>query len=326
MPIEIYKSDFGITWVNYDTHDMFRSSWMKLDDDTNSPGRSAHCGSSCTRHEFTLKSRVAQTVIVAASAWQDRGYPNECKSGATRGSKRHIVNVEGQGTKAFNAGTIMLDPFTMEAGEERSIYIEMDYNRQHMAKDVSIVAWGDEGDICIEHKGGIESDKFPQLSERKKEKQDDSDDDEPESSSESSSEPDESDDDQDEGDSDDEESKDEDEESEDEEEDEDDDDEPVGPCPTSGTVCRLYEKRRDHMPMPGYVVMGTKDAKACMSQCKNAMGGHSEVALADGKFNGTKVTSGEWFGCPELEYMLLMSDDGRAQIVDFDYCDWRDGF
>ena len=37
-PIEIFKSDFGITWVNYDTARMWRSHWLKLDDKTNSPG------------------------------------------------------------------------------------------------------------------------------------------------------------------------------------------------------------------------------------------------------------------------------------------------
>ena len=57
----------------------------------------------------------------------------------------------------------MLNPFTMNAGEELDIFIEMDYNRREMAKDVSIVAWGDKGDICIEHKGGLESDHFKVL-------------------------------------------------------------------------------------------------------------------------------------------------------------------
>ena len=45
-----------------------------------------------------------------------------------------------------------------------------------MAKDVSIVAWGEKGDICIEHKGGIESDRFKVLREPKR-KSDDGDDD-----------------------------------------------------------------------------------------------------------------------------------------------------
>ena len=132
---------------------------MKLDDKTNSPGSSRYCGKNCTRHEFVLKSKVTQTVIVSASAWQDRGYPNKCKSGATRGSKRHVLSVEGGGTKSFNSGTIMVNPFTINAGDSVNMFIEMDYNRK-MAKDVSIVAWGEKGDICIEHKGGIESDRF----------------------------------------------------------------------------------------------------------------------------------------------------------------------
>ena len=38
VPIEIFKSDFGITWINYDTANMWRSHWMKLDDKTNNPG------------------------------------------------------------------------------------------------------------------------------------------------------------------------------------------------------------------------------------------------------------------------------------------------
>ena len=160
VPIEIFKSDFGITWVNYDTSNMWRSHWLKLDDKTNSPGKSSWCGKTCTRHEFTLKSEVAQNIIVSANAWQDRGYPNKCKNGATRGNKRHIINVEGGGTKAFSAGSIMLSPFQMSAGQTKTIYIEMDYNRKEMAKDVSVVVWGDKGKVCLEHKGGLETDSF----------------------------------------------------------------------------------------------------------------------------------------------------------------------
>jgi hypothetical protein len=93
MPIELFKSEFGITWVNYDTDKMWRTHWLKLDDNTNSPGSNRNCGSGCTRHEFTLKSEKTQMVIVSANTWQDRGYPNSCKNGATRGSKRHVIEV-----------------------------------------------------------------------------------------------------------------------------------------------------------------------------------------------------------------------------------------
>ena len=58
VPIEIYKSDFGMTNFNYDTNKMWRSHWLKLDDNTHSPGKSEWCGPTCTRHEFRLKSEV----------------------------------------------------------------------------------------------------------------------------------------------------------------------------------------------------------------------------------------------------------------------------
>lgn len=49
-----------------------------LSDKTMSPGEHPLCGETCTRHEFTLKSDVAQNVIVSANTWQLRGYPDAC--------------------------------------------------------------------------------------------------------------------------------------------------------------------------------------------------------------------------------------------------------
>ena len=78
------------------------------------------------------------------------------------------------------------------------------------------------------------------------------------------------------------------------------------------------------MPIAGMVVMDTADVDAC--GCKNALGGQREVALYNGKFDGSKTTRGDWFGFQELTHMLIMSDDGREpQLPDFDYC-WKDGF
>ena len=93
VPIEVFRRDFGITWVNYDTDRMWRSHWLILDDKTNSKGSNRYCGSRCTRHEFQLKSEVSQNILVSASTWQDRGYPNKCKNSATKGSKRHVIEV-----------------------------------------------------------------------------------------------------------------------------------------------------------------------------------------------------------------------------------------
>ena len=42
------------------------------------------------------------------------------------------------------------------------------------------------------------------------------------------------------------------------------------------------------------------------------MTGYKEVALVDGKLDSDgNVTKGEHFGCPELEMMFMMPDDGR---------------
>ena len=53
----------------------------------------------------------------------------------------------------------MMNPFHMSAGEELSVWIEMDFNKP-IAKDVSVVVWGDKGKVCIEHTGGLETDEF----------------------------------------------------------------------------------------------------------------------------------------------------------------------
>lgn len=38
MPIELYKKEFGATWINYETDKMWKTHWLKLDDKTDSPG------------------------------------------------------------------------------------------------------------------------------------------------------------------------------------------------------------------------------------------------------------------------------------------------
>ena len=44
----------------------------------------------------------------------------------------------------------------MKAGETRQIYIEMDWNRP-IHRDVSLVAWGFDGEVTLVHNHGIKS-------------------------------------------------------------------------------------------------------------------------------------------------------------------------
>ena len=51
----------------------------------------------------------------------------------------------------------------MAADEVRTVFIEMDYQEREMAKDFSIVAWGDTGPITLTHMGGLSSMSFTEL-------------------------------------------------------------------------------------------------------------------------------------------------------------------
>jgi len=54
----------------------------------------------------------------------------------------------------------MIEPFEMNAGETRQIFIEMDYEERQMSKDASVVVWGFDGEVTLEHNDGIQSTSF----------------------------------------------------------------------------------------------------------------------------------------------------------------------
>ena len=57
----------------------------------------------------------------------------------------------------------MLEPFEMYAGEEKQMFIEMDYEDRQMSRDVSVVVWGFDGEVTLVHNGGIPSSSFATL-------------------------------------------------------------------------------------------------------------------------------------------------------------------
>ena len=76
---EDYLRGFKGTWINYDTAELVKASFLMLDDTTlNSPGKISHCGKSCTRHEFILEATDEEKVLITASTWNKRGYPESC--------------------------------------------------------------------------------------------------------------------------------------------------------------------------------------------------------------------------------------------------------
>ena len=96
VPIEIYKAEFGVTYINYDTYNMCRTDFLKLNDNHSRKG-TGQCGDKCTQHEFTLSSECTQDVIVSASVWPERSYPLECRNDATNANEMvppHTLMVE----------------------------------------------------------------------------------------------------------------------------------------------------------------------------------------------------------------------------------------
>lgn len=167
VPIEVYKSEFGVTYVNYDTYNMCRTDFLALNDTHDKKG-TGQCGENCTKHEFTLSSECKQEVIVSASVWPERSYPLECRSKATDAPadnfdiSPHTLMVEQfeNGVKTFYEGTTMFEPFEMEAGEKRTITVELNWTRPQISNDFSVVVWGTCCDVCIDHNDGLVSDKF----------------------------------------------------------------------------------------------------------------------------------------------------------------------
>ena len=51
----------------------------------------------------------------------------------------------------------------MRAGEKRKITVVMDYEGRAMSRDLSVVVWGFDGKVKLEHNDGIPSESFPKL-------------------------------------------------------------------------------------------------------------------------------------------------------------------
>ena len=79
MPIEILKSQGDYVFINYDVTDWHTANFVMLNDQTANDGQWKDCGSSCKRHELTLKSDVDQTIYLSMHTWPQRCYGYNCQ-------------------------------------------------------------------------------------------------------------------------------------------------------------------------------------------------------------------------------------------------------
>ena len=82
MPIESYVKYFEYTSINFnvDDNNLYRTSFLKINDDTINPGWTPWCGNTCTQHALKFVSNVDQKVIVSVQTWDARSMPDTCKS------------------------------------------------------------------------------------------------------------------------------------------------------------------------------------------------------------------------------------------------------
>ena len=81
MSIDDFHKYVKYTFINRNTDDLTRTTFLKLNDNTkNSPGKYTRiCGTKCTRHIFVMRSDVTQKVIVKAQTWEKYGMPHSCR-------------------------------------------------------------------------------------------------------------------------------------------------------------------------------------------------------------------------------------------------------
>ena len=100
-------------------------------------------------------------VIISANVAAFRTYPENCKEEAVKAweNRKHVLHAPDTGLDEvkFNSGNNNLPSIDMLAGQEIDFYIEIDFTRPTISKDVSVVVWGDEGPVHLTHKDNVPS-------------------------------------------------------------------------------------------------------------------------------------------------------------------------
>ena len=104
ISIADYKKAFTETIVNYDTTNMKRSHFLRLNDDGT---KSEACGgtrksANCYRHKLSIKSDVAQKVWFSLYTWDKRTLPKSCQT--AKGKHAYMTNFMDPSMVEFTSG------------------------------------------------------------------------------------------------------------------------------------------------------------------------------------------------------------------------------
>jgi len=160
MQLEDYKVQVSHTFINHDTTGWGSDHFLMTNDTSNSPGSYSWCGSSCTRHTFTLKSEATevQDIYLTGHTWDKRGSPGSC---GVDNVTHSIDHTSAPSVRTWSSGSTQLAPFKLQPGETTQVTVEMDFRNAAVAKDWSVVAYGDKGKVTLTHNGGKTTGSLP---------------------------------------------------------------------------------------------------------------------------------------------------------------------
>lgn len=87
----------------------------------------------------------------------ERQYIESPCTNAQYGSVYNYGKVSGSAwSKSYiwHGGPLHWDPLPVQAGETVTVWTELDWNREHLAKDFSVTAWGELGNVTIRESSG----------------------------------------------------------------------------------------------------------------------------------------------------------------------------
>ena len=78
MRFSDYFAEFESTSFHWDVENWHKTVFSRFDDTALNNGRFGWCGATCTRHIVTVRSPIAQNVLIQANTWTDRMFSAEC--------------------------------------------------------------------------------------------------------------------------------------------------------------------------------------------------------------------------------------------------------
>ena len=153
MDLDSFKNNFNWVTVNYDTYDWHHDYFLALDDES-SDVWGGHWCDDCVHRIMHVHSDVTQTFHVGAHLYEKRSYGGESTEtrDCTEGPSAWVFEIDPEWpeypSNQFNDGSKWLTDLTIEAGEDRTFHVLLDW-ADGFARDWSLTVWGEDASIIV---------------------------------------------------------------------------------------------------------------------------------------------------------------------------------